>query len=93
MTPERQRIEIAEACGYRRDKRDRWRSPLGHYYEEQTPPDYLNDLNAMHEAEKVLTAEQAWQYVQILAVDGDGWCATAAKRAKAFLLTLGIWKD
>jgi len=28
------------------------------------PPDYLNDLNAMHEAEKVLTERERLQYVE-----------------------------
>jgi hypothetical protein len=34
-------------------KKDRYTSPL---------PDYCNDLNAMHEAEKMLTKEQLYNY-------------------------------
>lgn len=62
---------------------------------KQTDQDFdpLNDLNVMHESEKVLTGEQAWEYVQLLAVDGQGWCATAAQRAEAFLKTLKLWKE
>lgn len=66
MTPEAQRIAIAEACGWKR-----YELPGGwcwtHYklcvvggplvFDDSSTeglPDYLNDLNAMHEAEKVL---------------------------------------
>ena len=52
MSPDAQRIAIAEACGWK---------PLfiscdlnGNPFPGQdVPPDYLNDLNAMSEAEKV----------------------------------------
>ena len=59
MSPEAQRIAIAEACGWtvNPDPKDhsghrysapKWTSPpLGRH----ALPDYLNDLNAMHEAE------------------------------------------
>jgi hypothetical protein len=81
MSPEAQRIAIAEACGWTR------------YFPESTLPDYLSDLNAMHEAEKVLTPEQGWEYAQNLVVDGGrGWFATAAQRAEAFLRTLNLWE-
>lgn len=53
MTPEQQRIKIAESCGWL--KITKLDSDL-HGWQEQGPleplPDYLNDLNAMHEAEK-----------------------------------------
>ncbi len=52
-------------------------------------PDYLNDLNAMHEAEKVLQGEQLTEYVERWVE----WNSTAAQRAEAFLRTLGPWKD
>lgn len=63
-------------------------------------PDYLSDLNAMHEAEKVLTLSQFWQYADLLkkACDSlglgvDGYIsATAAQRAEAFLRCIGKWK-
>jgi hypothetical protein len=59
-------------------------------------PDYLNDLNAMHDAEKVLTREQYQQYwhaVNHIAM-GTVWTlrATAAQRAEAFLRTIGKWE-
>lgn len=67
-------------------------------------PDYLSDLNAMHEAEKSLTIGAQAQYLnQLEEVTGGGkfgtwweclWCchhATAAQRAEAFLRALGLW--
>ena len=69
-------------------------------------PDYLNDLNAMHEAEKVLTVAQRIAYANQIAVVLSGgsvgraipnwWFiheATASQRAEAFLRTLGLWEE
>jgi len=71
MNPEQQRIAIAEACGWKF-------IPEYYHGEDQPPefttvtpdgkhlcgyyPDYLNDLNAMHEAEKQLLATQSIMY-------------------------------
>lgn len=65
MKPERTNQLIAEYCGWAKlDKTVRlnlgikgyanafWRSPQGTY--EIDPPDFYNDLNAMHEAEMTL---------------------------------------
>jgi hypothetical protein len=58
MTPEAQRLAIAEACGWTCDKSggwSKWTYPtLPTSNTSSGLPDYLNDLNAMHEAEKVL---------------------------------------
>ena len=53
MTPEAQRIAIAEACGWRRHPDGiNWAKPdAGFYPLPKWIPDYLNDLNAMHDAE------------------------------------------
>jgi hypothetical protein len=60
-------------------------------------PDYLNDLNAMHEAEKALTSEQLEVYCNILHKPNHGvyWAihATASQRAEAFLRTIGKWEE
>lgn len=61
-------------------------------------PDYLHDLNAMHELEILLDYEQRSKYFTILAlyVDGVGTCpgmATAAQRAEAYLKVMGKWGD
>lgn len=67
-------------------------------------PDYLNDLNAMHEAEKVLSDQQTFFYCNTLerivnAAIKDSksaWqysMATAAQRAEAFLRILNLWTE
>ena len=69
-------------------------------------PDYINDLNAMHEAEKMLTDEQDLEYSESLeqvvgarfnSNNGEDMrrlrSATAAQRAEAFLRTLGKWEE
>jgi hypothetical protein len=54
--------------------------------------DYCNDLNAMHEAEKVLIFEDWESYCEKLGGSFRGCAhATARQRAEAFLLTLGKW--
>lgn len=65
-------------------------------------PDYCNDLNAMHEAEKMLTAEQARSYDKELQKIGYRkrlagafwlWHFSAAWKAEAFLKTIDKWKE
>lgn len=79
MSPEAQRIAIAEACGWK--------------FYPLNLPNYLNDLNAMHEAEKRLSEEQMTIYTSNLFEICDDWpkatLATAAQRAEAFLKTVG----
>jgi len=99
MTPDEQRIAIAEACGW--TNTPRYDSGKLCWYKKgelvatrsSHLPDYLSDLNAIHEAEKALTEEQCFIYNDHLCeiVDGgsqiEGWLwrATAAQRAEAFL--------
>ena len=101
MNPEQQRIAIAEACGVpiedcpcptcKEKPRDRRTG--------KEIPGYPNDLNAMHEAEKVLSPQQWTDYVTLLCAmtrdrNGEGLVfATAPQRAEAFLITLGLWKE
>lgn len=111
MSPDKQRIAIAEACGWQNVKRE-WTGcgggTDGKDYAGDNPhggrwfiPDYPNDLNAMHEAEKVLLPKLAHKYKLALAGlkgfsgnDHDKiWHATAAQRAEAFLRTIGKWDD
>jgi predicted membrane chloride channel (bestrophin family) len=107
MNKEKQRIAIAEACEI--VSRDQW----GPLYKTargvlRDCPDYLNDLNAMHEAEKVLTYKQSFTYTNNLeartqTTTGLGRTiigrtfqtiqSTAAQRAEAFLRTVGKWED
>ena len=108
MTPEAQRIAIAEACGYSDvsfDDRQHvdidsrsiqmWTQWMGAKHGVRIRvPDYLNDLNAMHEAEKVLSNVQRERYVTELVYNHAG-CnvfSTAAQRAEVFIKTIGEWE-
>jgi hypothetical protein len=97
MTDQQQRIAIAEACGWHCNQFGLWGIDFADGV-SGSPPDYLNDLNAMHEAEKVLTAEQRRSYVNCIFNLPVSECesntfATAAQRAKAFLRAIGKWKE
>jgi hypothetical protein len=94
MNKEKQRIAIAEACGF---KCSEYSHELGQLVAEFTP-DYLNDLNAMHQAEKVLTEDQAEKFrAWLLKLNGYNHdrvvSCTASQRAEAFLRTVGKWED
>jgi hypothetical protein len=116
MTPEAQRIAIAEACGWKDCKLQanplngeiNWFAGIDPIVQcEQSVPDYLSDLNAMHEAEEVLTEEQWDEYCWNLRVivtrnetipprgtrDFEIVHATVPKRTEAFLRTLGKWAE
>jgi hypothetical protein len=93
MTNEQINIAIAEACGWSNDDIERGYT-LCQFTEDI--PDYCNDLNAMHEAEKSLNQIQARAYSDFLdQSEQDGtWAGchcfhqTAAQRAEAFLRTI-----
>ena len=102
MTEQEMRIAIAEACGWKRKGYKMWTNPADLSWEYASGlPDYLNDLNAMHEAEKALDQMQARAYADNLAESKqDGTCASchmwhqsAAQRAEAFLKALNIWTE
>ncbi len=118
MTPEAQRIAIAEWCGLPVDVcmcGDSLEATAHRTEHPYTPmcsfdeiPDYLNDLNGMHEAEGKLNDEQREDYVACLTsgTSSEEVCdldpllaewnllnATAAQRAEALLRTLNLWKD
>lgn len=113
MTDEQMRIAIAESVGYKELFMDngksmvpqRWESPYDEFcYVAERLPDYLNNLNAMHQAEKVFSAEQLTDYgIELSKVVPCGWDAqvhwgklahaTARQRCIAFLKTLNLWKD
>lgn len=106
MKAEDQLIAIAKACGWRRDRHGDWISAKGdyNYDSDEFPclPDYLNDLNACHEMEKILKPEQWIPYVNAIFPEHDHnqlfrigsiMHATAAQRCEAFLRTLGLWKE
>lgn len=114
LTQEEKRIKIAEACGWKcayisgngaivawRGDAPRCKEIYGRGAEEI--PDYFNDLNDMHEAEKVLRPKQTpipegwekWDFyssmLEDLTGDDDGTHATAFQRAEAFGIALGLW--
>lgn len=106
MSPEAQHEAIAVACGYERRPDGFWREKgmIG----SCGTPDYLNDLNAMHEAEQSL---EPWQHeifrdqLARLVAPHPNWersayhmlrpyvSATATQRAEAFLRCLNLWTD
>jgi hypothetical protein len=105
MTDEQINAAIAEACGWT-EIRDNvvGKAPGETANRVMFLPNYSTSLNAMHEAEKVLTEIQWFYYLNELynivrlpnqpelqmkqAVN-----ATARQRAEAFLRTLGKWED
>ncbi len=101
MTPEAQRIAIAQVCGWKHEdgfpNETNWRKGRVFARFQHQLPNYLNDLNAMHEAEKEMDAEQRDGYATWLDAildsrnDFDIVHSTAAQRAEALLLTLNLW--
>ena len=101
MTPEQQRIAIAEACGWTEiSMRCMWGLPptaIDYGTEECLKhfPDYLNDLNAMHEAEKMLDFNQLRDMEDNVSFRFAvlPFHSTASQRAEAFLRTLDKWEE
>ena len=101
MKEQQIRIEIAQACGWKFRtwvNYEGWEDPHG--IRRESIPDYLNDLNAMHEAEKTLksygpddldrtVSDRMIEYAERLNYEID---ATAAQRAEELLKTLNRWK-
>jgi hypothetical protein len=112
MKPDAQRIAIAEACGFVCTGTDAsgkpvWTRDNWTWIQAQMLPDYLNDLNAMHEAEKTtFNNSDLWiSFIDYLC-DATGAIncsmvdaliitnhATAAQRAEAFLRAIGRWVE
>ena len=111
MSPEKQRIAIATACGlqnvapvvvknvtHQGDDRT-----VGISSDSGWVPDYLNDLNACHEMEKVLMEKGVnawWSYVAFINRHNPrpfgtetAVHAAAAQRCEAFLRTLELWEE
>ena len=105
MSPEQQRICIAKACGWTFQPMMGpldfpWMTPSKKWEDRQAnPPDYLSDLNAMHEAEKVIRSDKKkWNiyYCHLCKMNGgfrNCMHATAAQRAEAFLRATGKWEE
>lgn len=103
MNKDRQRELIAEFCGIFK-KNGVWLGPGCNHLPE--PPDYLNDLNAIHIAEGILPSSGGrpgiCDYAKHLSdvqdrirTQGDWWTwihSPANQRAEALLRTIGKWK-
>lgn len=106
MNPEKQRITIAELCGWSGcvDKSCEYRKcqhlhkgiviGFPEPYSTSRYPDYCNDLNAIHDAEKILNPLQVvsyWSQLERQRIEPIIF-ATASQRSEALLKTLGKWK-
>lgn len=105
MSPESQRIAIAEACGWvmRKNESD-WLAPDGMVYQNwggfTSCPDNLNDLNACHEFEKAIIAlgppalDTYEDFLLAICTRAGNriFRATATQRCEAFLKTIGKWR-
>ena len=97
MNKEQQRIKIAGACGYSKGWDYRTATPWNEWCIKSLP-DYLNDLNAMHEAMKTLSPKMGIEFcfhLNDMGISGewDMLTATAAQRAEAFLKTIKKWNS
>ena len=98
MTDEQINIAIAEACGWKKlsEYNGAWGRDLQRTY---LLPDYCNDLNAMHEAEKVLgeiysiKSHEYEDWLQSIIEHDQTWRATARQRAEAFLKNINKWEE
>ena len=103
MTDEQINIAIAEACGVDLEKYRTYEGDIN----VSALKKYCNDLNAMHEAEKTLSFEQAEffedELCDVAKKENDvlenplPWrfsvCHTTARqRAEAFVKTIGKWE-
>jgi hypothetical protein len=101
MTEQEINIVIAEARKWRGQRFDHIKQRLTY-----DAPDYCNDLNLMREAERLLDDDQWLEYMLNLQdvlqrdphrgkwiVCQDNMHSTAAQRAKAFVITIGKWKE
>ncbi len=101
MNKEQQRIAIAEACGWTEISDWEAAGINGQHPTEpwiEVIPDYLNDLNAMHEAIMSLTLEEQCNMTEILRKDvikftAPTITATAEQCVEAFLKTLNLWTN
>jgi hypothetical protein len=98
MTPEAQRIAIAESCPERFHLGEQ-----GEVYFRGKDDVFIewtddNDLNAMHEAEKIFAIDDREYRSKLATVvgwpyKGALYNAAAAQRAEAFLRTLNLWVE
>lgn len=105
MTDEQITAAIAKELGWTQVEATHrsGRAPGATYVGREFIPNYCTDLNAMHEAEKVLQTSYYKEYTDILYdialkvhKETKVWMpysSTARQRAEAFLRTLGKWEE
>jgi hypothetical protein len=108
VTDEQINQRIAEACGWTEIKNCAWRhhKPWGYPPLKagqggnafKMLPNYCDDLNAMHEAEKTLSETNMfvmahWIEQNVSRHGQHYFHATARQRAEAFLRTIGKWEE
>jgi hypothetical protein len=100
MTDKQINIAIAKACGWKYVNNET-HAPDGSFWwsKELEIPDYCNDLNAMHEAEKVfgevysIKSHEYEDWLQSIIEHDQTWRATARQRAEAFLKNINKWEE
>lgn len=106
MTDEQINAAIAEACGWTNVNATHrsGKAPSADYVGCEFYPNYCGDLNAMHEAEKVMPDESWLEYtnmvrkifgpIRSVPAWGKSYLhLTARQRAEAFLRALGKWEE
>lgn len=95
MTDEQINKAIAEACGWTDCNEYIGKPPIKKMDQyNRSLPNYSGCLNAMHEAESMLTYDQFDKYhFQLFKKMLRPYHATAAQRAEAFLRTLEKWEE
>lgn len=98
MTEQEQRIAIAEACGWRKSDKGWWFNATDSNGGDPDPPDFLHDLNAIHEAlrgqSRVFNNFFNDALQKIAAKKGMfAHLLEASDYAEAFLKVKGLWLD
>jgi hypothetical protein len=91
------KITVDENTVFTKEAVQQWHSVYPRGASVNVIPNYCGDLNLIHEAEKMLTDEEYFDYCRKYlpdaqnAVIAQGRTATARQRAEAFLKTVGKW--
>lgn len=103
MNEKEQNAAIAQLCGWVNVFVDKQTGTLPPVRAIMSIPDYVEDLNAMHDAEKIMTPKQVTTYKKELVNsrtdEGADYAyqnialSTSSQRAKAFLKTFQKWVD
>lgn len=86
---------IAQVCGWKHKTGFRWQNSEELAFYEWDIPNYCNDLNEMHEAEKTIyNHNNLWTaYYYQIGAGPFSLHVTARKKAEAFLRIHGKWEE